>query len=239
MTYAIADYLYDGGYLYEDCGSFFGLMEYYDYQNLEEMFDLFSIDTVETPLTANSIDTLMGMPGSLGEGMEFYHSTQFPNYYIDIMYPDSNGMGMFDENDYGIVAVQGEGVYGQRTVCFSYSIAHLEDNSLGDKELLLARIAEFFGLLYVGVEETGTDASIEMNIYPNPASHTIHISIDGNHDSEASISLSDLQGKILLHKKLDSYVHQINFDISSYPPGLYIVTYRSEGKLISNKLIKM
>ncbi len=53
------------------------------------------------------------------------------SWFIDKMTPNDNGIAAFEEDDYGTVAVQGEGEYGQKTFCFAYALAHLEDGIQG------------------------------------------------------------------------------------------------------------
>lgn len=240
VTLIIADYLYNGGYLYEDCGSFFGYMAYLDYSNIEEMGELFSVDTLITPMVQNEIDTLSGLPGSLAEGLVFTESSQTPSYYIDIMEPDSNGVAMFVENDHGIVAVQGEGEYGQKTVCFSYSIEHLE-NTMGQRDLLLARIAEFFGLLTVNIEEPLIrDEKLSMIHYPNPVSEMINIKYEVSDPGLVRLAIYDIHGKEVNRlvdeaKPAGEYLHHT--DVSDLPAGLYIAMLRVGEEIVTQKIL--
>jgi hypothetical protein len=242
MTYAIADYLYEGGYVYEDCGSFFGSMAYFEYTNLPEMMELFSVDTVITPLEANNIDLLSGLNGSIAEGISFNGSTQSPSYYIDIMGPDINGIAMFEEDDYGVVSVQGEGSYGQRTICFSYAIAHLEDDSLGTRDELLANIAEFFGLITVDVEEPEERmGNLSMHVYPNPAQDLIHISYSIAEAAPTSIDIYNMQGKrfhSVLDKPMQGGEHTVQMNISELPPGIYMISIQNATAVLTRKIVR-
>lgn len=232
MASAIAEYLTSGGYLYEDCGSFFGLMEYYDYGILEEMVSLCGVDSFETPMTGNSIDTLRGLSSSLAEGLVYNGSTQTPSYYIDIMTPNSSAMAMFEEQDYGVVAVQGEGEFGQKTVCFSYAIAHLEDGTTGTRDQLLAQIAEFFGLLSVNLEEPIETANdLHISIYPNPAKDKINIDAFG-HELDM-IRIYSINGKLVFADNLAGE----QLDISKLKPGIYIVEIQVQDTFVRKKLL--
>ncbi|MCD4695908.1 MAG: S8 family serine peptidase [Bacteroidales bacterium] len=147
MTEAITEYLYEGGRIYAECGSFFGIMAYFEYPNLEEIMGLFGVEEVETPMTQNYINLLNGLPGSICEDLAFTGSTQNPYWYIDKMTPNENGIAAFEEEGYGTVAVQGEGEYGQKTFCFSYALAKLVDGvTPNTRDTLLARIVDFFDL---------------------------------------------------------------------------------------------
>jgi serine protease len=147
MTEAITEYLMNGGYIYADCGSFFGIMAYIGYSNLEELMELFSVEEVELSVTQNFINLLNGQPGSICEDLEFAGSTQSPYWYIDKITPNENGIAAFEENRYGTVAVQGEGEYGQKTFCFSYALAKLVDGvPPNTRDTLLQRIIDFFDI---------------------------------------------------------------------------------------------
>nr|NQU89650.1 PKD domain-containing protein [Bacteroidota bacterium] len=62
------------------------------------------------------------------------------------MTPNENGIAAFEEDEYGTVAVQGEGAYGQKTFCFAYALAHLVDGSQGTRDELMEEIVEYFDL---------------------------------------------------------------------------------------------
>ncbi len=121
-------------------------MEYFEYPNREEMMELFGVEDAEKLMTSNNITLLTGLPGSICDQLIFEGSTQSTSWFIDKMTPNDNGIAAFEEDDYGTVAVQGEGEYGQRTFCFSYALAHLEDGSQGTRDELLTRIVDFLFL---------------------------------------------------------------------------------------------
>ena len=243
MTNTIADYLYNGGYLYEDCGSFFGSMAYFDFPNLEEIEYLFGVDTVITPMIANSINLLNGLPASVAEGLSFSGSSQSPNYYIDIMIPDSNGMAMFEEEDHGIVAVQGEGEYGQRTICFSYAIAHLNDDTLGTRNELMLKIAEFFQLFSLGLEEPINDnEKLVLNNYPNPVNEISNIEYRISDIGYVVLSVYNIQGKEisrLVNETQAAGQYKVLFDASRLPAGIYFIRLQTGNKAITRKIIKL
>ena len=146
MTEAMTEYLINGGKLYAECGSFFGIMAYFEYPNLEEVMELFGVEEVETPVTQNNINLLFGIPNSICQDLVFSGSSQSPYWYIDKITPNENGLEAFEEYDYGTVAIQGEGEYGQKTFCFSYALAKLIDNEGGTRDTLMNKIVDFFDL---------------------------------------------------------------------------------------------
>jgi len=147
MIQTMAEYLYQGGEIYIECGSFFGLQSYFEYPDMDEIMQLFGVAEAELVFSTNYINMLTGLPGSICEGLEFSGSTQGDCWYIDKMTPNENGVAAFEEEDYGTVAIQGEGEYGQKTFCFAYALAKLIDGSPPNtKDTLLARIVDFFDL---------------------------------------------------------------------------------------------
>lgn len=145
-TEIMQEYLINGGKLYIDCGTFFGIQVFYGYPNLQELMDLLGVAETEFTMTTNFINMLSGLPGSICHDLVFSGSTQNLSWFIDKMTPNENGIAAFEEEEYGTVAIQGEGEYGQKTFCFSYALGHLEDNSQGTRDELMNRIVEFFDL---------------------------------------------------------------------------------------------
>ena len=69
--------------------------------------------------------------------------------YVDNYVPNESGIIAFEESDYGTVAVQNTGEYNQRTFCFSYTLADLDDGEFPNtREELLGRICNFFDIIY-------------------------------------------------------------------------------------------
>nr|NQU91392.1 T9SS type A sorting domain-containing protein [Bacteroidota bacterium] len=146
MTDVMQEYLINGGKIYIDCGAFFGGQAHYQYPELQELMDLFGVAETEITIPINVINLLSGLPGSICQDLVFTGSTQGLFYHIDKMTPNENGIAAFEEEDYGTVAVQGEGEYGQKTFCFSYALGKLIDGDEGTRDELMIRITEFFDL---------------------------------------------------------------------------------------------
>jgi hypothetical protein len=130
---SIQDYLEAGGRLYLDGSDTLG----WDIYNLVDGTALLPLFGLEGGVDGdtNPIDNLDGHTGTLTEGMQFTGTNQSPVEWIDIFTP-STGATAFTESDYGVVAVQHEGRYGQRTFCFSYTLAELEDGTTTRADLL-------------------------------------------------------------------------------------------------------
>jgi subtilisin family serine protease len=143
---AIKAYLESGGRLFLEGSDTLGY-DIYDIVDRPDLLPLFGLEGGVDGDT-NSIDSLDGHAGALTEGMRFTATAQSPVDWIDIFTP-STGAQAFTESDYGVVAVQHQGQYRQRTFCFAYTIADLVDGPTTRDDLLDAMI-EFFDFDSVG-----------------------------------------------------------------------------------------
>jgi subtilisin family serine protease len=146
---AIKSYLESGGRLFLEGGDTLGY-DVYEIVDRTDLLPLFGLDAEVdgNDGDTNEIDSLDGHAGALTEGMRFTQTDQTPVDWIDI-FTVSAGEEAFTESDYGLVAVQHEGRYGQRTFCFAYAIAELVDGTTTRGDLLDALI-EFFDFGSVG-----------------------------------------------------------------------------------------
>ncbi|MCK4578350.1 MAG: tandem-95 repeat protein, partial [Candidatus Marinimicrobia bacterium] len=120
----VVGYLEAGGSLYLEGGD--ALIRAGDLADGAVLYQLIGIDSVADGGNENVIDSLLGQPGSIAEGMVFTSSNQVYSQYIDKYFVGS-GMPVFEETGYCTVAVQNVGNSGQRTICASYSLACLAD----------------------------------------------------------------------------------------------------------------
>ncbi len=76
-----------------------------------------------------------------------------------------------------------------------------------------------------------------IKIAPNPANSLVNVSIDTDRLTGAiNVVLYDMTGKQVLNRKFDSY-HNIQFDVSQLPAGMYAVNITNGQYLIGKKLI--
>jgi hypothetical protein len=143
---AIESYLRVGGRLYLEGSDTLGY-DIYDLVDGAALLPLFGLDSAVDGIdgTTNPIDSLEGQDGALTEGLQFTGTSQDPVDWIDIFTPGA-GAAAFVESDYGVVAVQHAGRFGQRTFCFAYTIAELSDGSTTRAALL----DEILGFLRIG-----------------------------------------------------------------------------------------
>lgn len=74
----------------------------------------------------------------------------------------------------------------------------------------------------------------EFIIAPNPVSD--FLTIDLEKDAEVDFELTDMQGKII---KINHFTEKYNIDMSYLPQGLYIISVKSENRVLVKKIIKI
>jgi len=242
MTNVMRDYLMNGGYLYVDCGTFFGSQSYHHYPDLVELMELFSVAEQEFTQTANLFNNLYGLPGSICHDLEFSFTSQNPRWFINIMTPNENGIAAFEEEGYGIVAVQGTGAYGQKTFCFSYALGKLVDGDEGTREELMTRIAVYFELIPTGENEVIAERNdINLTIYPSPFIETISISYTLPEENHTTIEIYDINGRhisTLVNGLQPEGDHAILFDGNELPSGVYLCLMQFGEEVLCKKVVK-
>ncbi|UCH62964.1 MAG: S8 family serine peptidase [Fidelibacterota bacterium] len=141
MATVVQEYLEGGGSLYLEGGDALGE----DLAGIDND-TLLSLLGIESVIGGpdNLIDSLMGQTSTITNSMLFTASTQEYSQYID-QYTPGTGTAAFVESNYGTVAVQHAGSYGQRAFVFSYALAGLIDGSSpSTRSDLLAAILDFF-----------------------------------------------------------------------------------------------
>ena len=79
-------------------------------------------------------------------------------------------------------------------------------------------------------------ASGMVKVYPNPVSNILNVSVLGVIGAEASLQITDVNGKTVLTKSIISNPQAI--DISSLAKGVYIIKVNNNGKEITSKFTK-
>ena len=88
----------------------------------------------------------------------------------------------------------------------------------------------------VGISESVASKLI-VNVYPNPASGYLNISLDNSKDRISRISVFSILGKNMLNQEVNAQAYRI--DISKYSAGIYIIEGRTEsGYLFRVKFVK-
>jgi len=80
-----------------------------------------------------------------------------------------------------------------------------------------------------------------ISMYPNPASESVSVEIDNTSRNNATVSISDISGKILAQKEATAKNNSmvVRFDIKDYPAGVYLVNVQSGTQVKTMKLTKL
>lgn len=76
-----------------------------------------------------------------------------------------------------------------------------------------------------------------LKIFPNPASDILAIRIGGLNNHDLEVKLLDLQGKIIQRNQINKGQTIGYFEIKTISSGLYFITFSSNGKNLSKKII--
>ncbi len=224
MCNTLVDYLEGGGNLYLECGTMLGVLDYIGSTYTVELAELFGIADFETPLTTNSIDSLAGLGNSIAEGLYFTGTTQSPFWYIDILTPDETGTAMLEENGYGIVAVQAEGEYGQRTVMMNYAISKLVAGEPWMTTQLMENVCEYLGIKIVGEKEV-RGSKFKVQGWPNPTSSIYNIGFELEHPNPVSIEVFDALGTQVFQTEelsLPAGEQVVKWNVTGIIQGIYL-----------------
>lgn len=109
----------------------------------------------------------------------------------------------------------------------------------GDYDILIQgsediRLANGFAVWDpVSVNELAAENGI--SVFPNPSHEVVYIRIDKTLE-DGSLTVTDLQGKVLLSRKNVKASEEV--DLSSFPKGMYFVQLMKEGKVKTGKIIR-
>ena len=83
-------------------------------------------------------------------------------------------------------------------------------------------------------------ATLEADIYPNPASSYVSVRFNSIGDQSVSLSICDLSGKMLAHTNTQTQagVNVVTLSVSDLQSGVYLLQVRnSDGSVFNSKLV--
>lgn len=123
----------------------------------------------------------------------------------------------------------------------SYSIGQTSqekvENSSGLLNQGVQQPFEIFSIQPLGIEDY-QNTNIKMLVYPNPTVSFINLSISNIEITDATYSLFDLQGKLLINSKINS--SQTHVEMRDYPVSTYFLRVQDKnGEILKTfKIIK-
>lgn len=83
----------------------------------------------------------------------------------------------------------------------------------------------------VGIVE---QASIDLSIYPNPASDQVKIQLVG---TEGAVELLSLTGKVISTRSISADENEVQFDVAELPEGIYLIRFRDAERVETKRLV--
>ncbi len=229
----LKQYLDDGGRVYMEGGDTW----YFDSPTV--VHPMFHINGIADG--SGDLSVILGEDESMMSGYMFEYSGN--NSYVDILEPKDGGTLIFSNSspEYG-TGISYENVT-YKTIGTSFEFGGMVDGTGSTKDGVMAEILYFFGVNY-----TWTDISTRNEIdnfvvtYPNPVNDILYLRINLKDNTEASIKLLDIQGKIILESTHNEYSNgnqTISLDMKNVKPGVYFINCLIGGKSETKKIIKM
>jgi len=97
---------------------------------------------------------------------------------------------------------------------------------------------EYYTLPTTGVASVTTEEALK--VFPNPASDNINLSFSLQDTKDASVSISDVTGRVLFMKNEDALAigqNNLSFSTAGFPAGVYMVQLQSAGTHITRKVV--
>jgi hypothetical protein len=83
--------------------------------------------------------------------------------------------------------------------------------------------------------------NLEMNIYPNPVTHTVNVEFTLKTNSQVKLQLYDELGKLVKRIKKDNFTignNKIQLEIGNLKSGIYFVSLTIEGEVFTKQIVK-
>jgi PKD repeat protein len=231
----VKNYLANQGKVYLEGGAALGID-----QNDPPTWELFGLQNVINPFDlTTSFDTILGQPGSICDGMNFYGTNQAGQWFIDQYNPNNQGHAAFEQPGYATVAVNHTGAHGEKTFCFSYCLAELQDGESTREDLLWA-ILNFFDLVTGTKELDPQPETLNLQVYPVPTSGFLTVSFDLPEKAEVKLEVYDLPGKKIYSKEAGFAAKGINRESLSLdaPSGIYLLRVQAGSSVEIRKVVK-
>jgi PKD repeat protein len=186
-------------------------------------------------------DTIIGWPGSISEGINFYGTNQLCNDFADKYFPNEEGMSAYYQPGFGNLAVQRLGENGEKTFCFSYALAELQDGE-STREDLFGAILEYFDMA-VGVKnQPDQNNQFSFLVYPNPIKNHFFIGYNLEKEALVKIELYNITGTLvqsITQQTNSAGKHQMELNTAKLQPGLYFIRMQAGNQIATKKVVKL
>ena len=76
----------------------------------------------------------------------------------------------------------------------------------------------------------------KLNIFPNPATDYIQLSLDRSITEQAELRIVDAQGRVVYTVKTANFAEQI--EVANLPAGMYFVRLEIDNEVVSGQFVK-
>jgi hypothetical protein len=84
----------------------------------------------------------------------------------------------------------------------------------------------------------GTAGQISMTISPNPSAGLFKLSLGGMESRNVTVTVSEITGRPIIQRSFDtSVINPLQFDLTGYPKGLYLVKVQTVGQSVIRKIV--
>lgn len=180
-----------------------------------------------TPRLVNDLDLRLTKDGN----------TFFPwklDYSPSSGFSNSKGDNIVDNIETIEIDVPSTGIY-TLTVTHKGTLKSNEGGPFDDK-------SQDFGLIITGNSITLSTADYELSnakLWPNPSNSILNLSYKTISNQDVSLSISDLQGRLVFNKSIKNPSSEINesIDVSSFSKGTYILSIKEGTNIFNHKII--
>jgi hypothetical protein len=88
--------------------------------------------------------------------------------------------------------------------------------------------------IYTNTVDVCETDEVQFTLFPNPGTDNINISLE--RESETTISVVDMQGKLIMTERFVG--SQVSIDVKGIPSGIYLLIVQSDGKTGTTKFVK-
>lgn len=75
-----------------------------------------------------------------------------------------------------------------------------------------------------------------LKVYPNPSQNGVYVDIKSKSQIEY-LKLYSIKGQLKLSRQVNANIYSERLDLSNVGDGMYILTVKMDGKLISEKIV--
>lgn len=100
-----------------------------------------------------------------------------------------------------------------------------------------------YGLLYqyeleVVLSSSSLSPSVELKVFPNPVTRTLHVRTGTVPREVVDIQLFDLNGRVLLKRELNELTQEASMDLRHFQEGIYLLKVNQADQSNTYKIIK-